>query len=484
MGDNLQQKTFSGAIWGFLSKFSIQGFGFIQGIILARLLMPSDYGLVAMVGIFTAISYTLVDSGFANALVRKQDRTAIDFSTVFDANVGISTVLCIILCACSGLIANFYHQPLLKDIVCLNALQLLLGSFITIQGVKMSIDLQFKQINIISIYSTILSGILSIILAFAGFGVMSIVYPGFFAILIRVLLYWHYQHWTPGIKFSLESFKTMFAYGSKLLASSLLDRVFINIYPIIIGKKFSAADLGQYTRANNYACIPSQTMIGIIGSVAFPVLSKLQDDDDRLRDVYRRMLRISAFVLFPIMIGMAALARPLVIVLITEKWAQCIVYLQILCFSQMWYPVHSLNLNLLQVKGRSDLFLRLEIVKKILYLVAIFASVPFGILAMCIAEVIMCFFCLIINTHYTKTFINIGFFDQMKDMFPSFVYSIFMGFAILGVTFFLDSDVAKLVVGIPVGGISYFIMASLTKSNDLAYVKILVRNNILSRFHG
>lgn len=482
MVESLQQKTFSGVAWGFVNNFATQIFFFIQGIILARILAPSDYGLVAMVAVFTAVSNVLVDSGFGSALIRKKNRTELDYSTVFDVNVCISLLLLIVLCSTSGLIAKFYRQPILAQIVCVNAVIIFLNSFMSIQGVKLTADLKFKQKNIINIVSAFASGITAIIMAFTGFGIWSLIYPNFITIVVNIILYWHFQHWFPGIRFSKESFRELFGFGSKLLASSLLDKIYTNIYPIIIGKCYSSDDLGYYTRASNYSQLPSTTVTGVLSGVAYPVLSDIQDDEERLSNAYRKLLRISAFIVFPVMIGLAALARPLIIVMITDKWEQSVIYLQILCLAMMWYPIHSLNLNLLNVKGRSDLFLKLEIIKKVLGVSILLITVPLGILALCIGSVFSSLISLSINTHYTGKIIHMGFWKQMMDLVPVLAYSLSMGALVWVVTLFIPSYAMKLIVGIPLGAIYYFGIAYITKSSELDYLKIIIENNILSRF--
>lgn len=483
MPSTLQQKTFSGVIWGFFSNFSLRLFYFVQGIILARLLSPSDYGLVAMVAVFTAVAQILVDCGFSSALIRKPNRTEIDYSTVFDVNLAVSIIMAVLLCLFSRSISAFYHQPILAKIVCLNALLIFLNSAIAVQGTKMSVDLRFKEKNIMNTIVSIVQGIVAIVMAYTGFGIWSLIFPAFISIPLNLLFYWHYQHWFPGVRFSKKSFKEMFGFGSKLLASGLLDTIYNNIYPIVIGKCFSAKDLGYYARSDGYSNLAPLTVSGIISSVAFPVLSKIQNDNDRLRNAYRKLLRLSAFILFPIMIGLAVIARPLIIVMITEKWESCILLLQILCFGRMLRPIHSLNLNLLQVKGRSDLFLQLEIIKKIIGILILCFTIPLGIVAMCIGSVFTSILCLAVNTYYTGKMINMGYWKQIKDLLPALLYSSCMGIIILfSITLIPSSNVTKLLIGIPIGIVSYLAIAHLTKSEDLTYLKILLKDNMVSRF--
>ena len=481
MFNNLRQKTFSGFIWSFCETIFLQGLGFIQGIIMARLLLPSDYGLIAMISIFFSISYCFIDSGFSIALIRKKNRSNIDYSTVYVTNIFLSFIFASTLCICSPLIANFYHEPILSKITCINALLMFVGSFISVQSTRLSINLKFKTKSIINIKTTILTGIFSIILAYLGYGVWALIYPNFLSIFIRAILFWHYQHWFPGFKFSFKTCKYFFSFGSKLLISGLLNTLYNNIYPIVIGKKFSATDLGYYSRADGYAALPSTTITGMLSRVTFPVLCEIQDNEERLEQAYRRLLRVSAYVVFPCMVGLAALARPLVITIITEKWENSIIYLQLLCFSLMWYPIHAINLNLLQVKGRSDLFLRLEVIKKIIGIGILCISIPLGLIYMCIGRIFSSIICLTVNTYYTGKLIHVGFFMQMKDLFPTLFYSFSMGIIVWICNQFISSLYLQIIVGALVGITYYITISWMNKSSELDYIILLLKQNVFKK---
>lgn len=481
MQDSLQKKTVSGLFWTFSQKFSLEIFAFIQGIVLARLLVPSDYGLIAMTQIFFAVSWCFIDSGFTSALTREKKRKDIDYSTVYVTNVCLTFFFASVLFGCSTLIADFYNEPILSDIVRANAVLLVLNSFNAVQGTRMTINLQFKELGIINIICNIPIGIITIILAFMGFGVWSLIYPNFLMPFLRFALYRHYQHWFPGYKFSWRIWRKHFRFGSNLLISSLIDTIWKNLYPIIIGKKFSASQLGYYSKAGSYAYLPSKTLQGMLGQVTFPILCSIQDDDTRLQNVYRRLIRVSCFITFPTLFGLAALAEPFIYLLITEKWAASIPYLQVLCLAAMWYPVHALNLNLLKVKGRSDLFLKLEIIKKGLALIIVFITAPFGVLYMCIGSVVLSFIALFINTYYTGKLINVGFMTQMKDVFPTFIYSLLMGLLIIGITYYIPNMWGKLVVGLIMGTVFYWGISTMMQSDELSYIKFLVKVHVLKK---
>lgn len=477
MADNLQKKTFFGVLWSLLEKFSIQAFGFAQGIILARHLHPSDYGMVGMLAVFLGISATFADAGFCSALVRKKNRTAIDYSTVYTTNVVISFVCFIILFLISPAVADFYNIPLLKDILRVNAVYLFINSFLAVQKARLSIQLKFKEQSKVFICSEITSGIVAIIMALMGYGVWSLVIPCYFGFVVKATMFWHVQHWFPHFGFSRQSFKEFWGFGSKLLATNLINSIYGNIYPVIIGKAFSATDLGYYSKAGGYAKLAPSTLDGVLLKVSYPVLSEIQDDTKRLGEVYRRMIRVSAYVVFPTVVGLAAIAEPFIKVLITDKWAQSIIYLQLLCFATMWAPIHTLNLNLLKVKGRSDLFLRLEIIKKILGLIIIAVTIPFGLIAMCIGRVAAGPIYLLINTYYTGKFINVSFLKQMKDIFPTLLYTLSMGVIVYITISFIDNSLLKIIIGIIVGFVYYLSVSILTKSSDLTYLRLLLKQN-------
>lgn len=475
MPQSLKQKTVKGVAWTSLDQVATLGFSFIIGVILARLLSPSDYGLLAMIAVFNAIAFAFINSGFGNALIRKPDLTENDNSTAFYFNIIAGVVMAGVIWLISPLVAKFYDKPILCQLLRVEGLLLVMSSFTIVQNSQLSRALNFKAKMIINISSQVIAGIIAIIAAYRGFGVWSLVIQHIASGFIRLILLWIISPWRPRGRWDKGSFGYLWGYGSKLLASGLLDTVYSNIYPIIIGKLFSAADLGQYSRAKGYADLPSQGLTGVLQQVTFPVLSQIQDDDERLASSYRRLLRFSVFLVFPIMIGMAALAYPLVIALVTDKWAQSVPYLQVICFASMWYPVHAINLNLLQVKGRSDLFLRLEIIKKAIITVAIFVCVPFGIMGICIGSICTSIICLAINTYYTGKLIHVGFLRQMMDMTPTLLASFAMGAIIYFAVMPFSNDVIKLAIGIPLGIVFYLAVARIFRMPELQEAIDIIR---------
>lgn len=475
MPESLKKKTVKGVAWTSLDQVVSLGFGFVIGVILARLLSPSDYGMLAMIAVFNAIAMAFVNSGFANALIRKPDLTEDDNTTAFSFNIVVAIVMIGVLWIVAPLVAKFYDKPILTSLLRVEAFLLVISSLRIVQNTQLSRALNFKAMMIINVVSQVIAGVIAIIAAYKGLGVWALVIQHYVSSITGLVLLWIISPWRPRGRWNRGSFGYLWGYGSKLLASGLLDTVYNNIYPIVIGKVYSAADLGQYSRAKGYAGLPSQGLTSVMQQVTFPVLSQIQENDDRLASSYRRLLRFSVFLVFPIMMVMAALARPLVISLVTDKWSQCVPYLQLICFASMWYPVHAINLNLLQVKGRSDLFLRLEIIKKAIVTIAIFICVPFGIMGICIGSICTSIISLVINTYYTGKLIHVGFLRQMQDMTPTLLASLVMGAIIYFAVMAFDSDIIKLAIGIPLGLVVYLSVAKVFRMTELQEAIDIIR---------
>ena len=431
------------------------------------MLLPEDYGVVAMLGVFMAVSSCFVDSGFANALIRKPDRTEDDFSTVFYYNLAVALLFYALLWFAAPYIADFYDKPILTDIARIVALGLIIGVLQSVMSVKLTIALDFKTMAKISVPANLLTGILGLWMAYSGYGVWALVYPNLIVGIFNVFMYWWYVRWLPSLVFSWKSFKAMFSYGSKLLASSLLDTIYGNISIIVVGKFYSAAQLGLYSKAFGLASLPSSNITGIMQKVTFPVLSSIQNEDKRLESAYRRFIRMSAFIVFPLMLGLSAVADPFVRILLTDKWEGTIYFFQIICFAMMWYPVHAINLSLLQVKGRSDFFLKLEVIKKIQGLIILSITIPMGLVAMCYGSVVGSLISLVWNTYYTKKIIGYGYFNQMRDIMPVLLHSLVMCVLVHLVVYFMPTLWLKLVVGIIVGAAYYIGGAYLMKFEEL-----------------
>lgn len=454
---SLKQKTFKGVIWSAVERFSTQGVQFLFGILLARLLTPNDYGMIAMLTIFMAVSQTFIDSGFGNALIRKPDRNEADKATVFFFNIFMAAACYGIIFLGAPFVAQFYKMPQLSDILRILAINLIIQAFGSIQRLNLTIDLNFKTLAKVSLIGAIVGGTAGLISAYNGLGVWSLVIQQMVTTSTRVVLFWTLVHWRPKTFFNKKSFKNMFGFGSKLLISGLLNTLYENVYDLIIGKVFSAGTLGNYSRASHFANFPSSNINGIFQRVTFPVLSKIQNDHDKLRVGYLKFLNMATLVVFPLMIGLSAIAKPFILLVLTDKWVDAILILQIICFAQMWYPVHSINLNMLQVLGRSDLFLKLEIIKKIVGIIILCVAIPHGIIAICYSQWVSTCFGLVINTYYSGKLLNAGLLTQLKMYIPTLLNSLVMGAICIGVTKLLPEQeyALQLALGITAGAVYY-----------------------------
>lgn len=440
-------------------------------IVLARLILPESFGAVAMLTIFTAIANVFVDSGFSTAIVRKTNRTEADCNTVFWFNIAVALFSYAVLFLCAPLIADFYDMHILKPVLRVSALGIIINSFAGLQRSLMTAEMQFKTLAKLSIVSLIISGTVGMVMAYYDFQVWALVAQTLVASVIGTIFIWWNSPWRPRLMFSKASFHEFFGFGSKLLASSLLDTIFSNIYGVIIGKVFKASDLAFYNRGQSLAAMTSSLPTGILQSVTFPTLCKLQNSDDALREGYRRILRISAFVIFPLCLGMGAVAYPLVNTLYTDTWIYAATLLQIMVFSMMWYPIHAINLNLLIVKGRSDLFFRLEVIKKVMVIAMLCVTVPLGLKALCYGGICNSLIASFINTHYTGKLLNLGFFTQLKDYYPSLLISGIMFVCVATLTHFMGNGALSLISGIALGIAIYLGSAIIFKRPELKELK-------------
>lgn len=476
MAESLKKKTVKGTLWSSVERFSVQAVQFVVMIFMARILTPSDYGIVGMITIFIAVSQSLVDSGFSQALIRKQDRTQIDNSTVFYFNIAVGITLYFILYFCAPPIAKFYNEPLLIPVTRMVALSLPLNSFAVVQRAILTIDINFKTQAKATLAAAIGSGVIGLILAYTGYGVWAIVWQQVSSVFINVILLWFFAKWKPSLQYSWYSFKNLFNFGSKLLASGLIDTLYKNIYLIVIGKVFKAADLGFYTRAKQFSDFASTNITGIFQRVTYPVLCTIQDNDQRLQNAYRKLLKISAYIIFPMMCGMSGVAKPMIIFILSEKWEYAGILLTPICLGAMWYPIHAINLNLLQVKGRSDLFLKLEIWKKIIGIVILVATLPLGLYWMLWGRVLSSIIALIINTHYTGKLIQLGFLSQMKDLSSILVLSLIMGTAVWAlVSFIMIPSGAALAAGISLGILIYVLGSKIFHLNEFEELLAIIK---------
>lgn len=474
MSKSLKQKAVSGVAWTSVERFTQQIIQFVLGVAIARILAPQDYGIVGMTAIFFAIATTFIDSGFGSALIQKKDRSEVDYSTCFYFNVLVGVFLYAILWLASPAIAEFYRTPILCDVTRVLGLTMLINSLSISQTAKMTAEMRFKEMAIISIVTQLITGFLGLYLAYNGWGVWALVFQQLSSCVARLLMMELFLKWYPRWVFSKVSFRYMFSYGSKILCSGLINTIYDNLYTLVIGRAFSAKEVGYYNRGNQFATLPTTTILSIFMKVAFPLMAEVQDDAEKLKKAYKKFLRVPLFVLYPILFGLIALAKPLILVFLGEKWLSAVPLLQVLCIGSFFDPLTHINLNILYVKGRTDLVLRLELIKKPIAFVLLFAMIPLGLWWLCFGRAIYGFIAYCFNCYYTGRFINFGFWKQMYYNVPVLVKSGIMGALCYGCLFVFDKPWIQLLVGILVGLVSYLVMVIVTKDETLNDVKQII----------
>jgi teichuronic acid exporter len=435
MNDSLRHKTIRALLWSFLEFLLTRSTQLIVGILLARLLLPEQFGLIGILTVFIAIMQAFIDGGFGAALIQKRDVTHADLCSIFYFNIAIGLVVAAWMWAAAPWITDFYRQPILTPMMRALSLTIVLNSLGMIQSSILTKEINFKLQAKVSWIASGLSGIIGVSLAAMHFEVWSLVFQQISAALFRTMCLWRISSWRPAFIFSFNSLSEMFSFGSRMLFSRLLNQFFDNIYSLVIGKLFSATDLGYFLRARDLREIPSQTLLEVVGRVSFPVFSSIQDDPARLRKAMKKAMTASVMVNFPMMIGLAAIARPLVIVLLTPKWADCVPYLQLLCLVRLLYPLHLINLNVLQAMGRSDLFFRLEIIKKILVATNLAISWQWGITAIIFGMFVLEIIGYYLNSYYAGQLIGYPSSEQLRDVVSYLIMSILMGICLFSANF-------------------------------------------------
>ena len=482
---SLKLKTVSGLIWSFVDTMAGQGISLIVGIILARLLSPREFGLIGMITVFIAVSESFINSGFSSALIRKKDCTDTDYSTVFYFNLVTGAIFYLLLFISAPAISGFFNEPELKAVLQVMGIVLIIDSFTIIQKTILTKRIDFKLQAKISVIASTVSGIVAIIMAFSGFGVWALVAQRVINQGLNSLFLWIWNRWKPLLVFSIKTFKELFGFGSKLLLSGLIDTIYRNVYYLIIGKFFSAQELGFYSRADGFKNLPSQNLNTIVSRVTYPVLSSIQDDIPRLRDNYQKLIRTIMFITFILMLGMAAVAEPMIHTLIGAKWEPAIIYLQMLCFVGMMYPLQALNLNMLQVQGRSDLFLKLEVIKKIIGIPIIVIGIFFGIKMMIAGMMVNTLIAYYLNSYWSGAKIGYSFKKQVKDILPSFILALIMSIFVYFLGELLPfSYPVKLLIQVLFGGLFVFVFCEITKFRDYIFAKELVLEKIHSLKKG
>ncbi|ABI38399.1 polysaccharide biosynthesis protein [Shewanella sp. MR-4] len=472
---DLASKTKKGLQWSALERFLTQGIQLAITLYLARLLGPTAFGLVGMLAVFIAIANVFVDSGFTSALIRKTDRTESDLVTAFYYNIVMAGLCYFALYISAPLVADFYQQAELQTLLRILGLVVLINAFTLIPRVKLNVVMDFKTQAKISVLSVLISGSAAIILATNGYGVWALVTQTLLNASCATFLFNLFAPWLPRGRITKHAFNYLFGYGSKLLLSGLLDVIYNNLYQIIIGKKFSPAVVGQFTQANQLASVPVSTLTGIIQRVTFPLFSQLQDDPDKMANAYRQTLKLSALVIFPLIVALGLIAKPLFTSLLGEQWQGAAALLSVLCLGYMLYPIHSINLNLLQVTGRSDLFLKLEVMKKVIGVTVLLLSIPYGVLAMCLGFTLTSYLALLLNTYYTAKLTHLSQWQQCKDILPIWLAVIFAAAVGYGAGLYFLQSWLQIAVNLSVALLMYGMYLVLAQKPLLLQLRSILR---------
>jgi O-antigen/teichoic acid export membrane protein len=467
---SLVVKSVSGTIWTLLDIIFNKAIYFIATLVLARLLGPSEFGLIGMIMVFFTIGTALVDSGLSVSLVRTPNLDDVEYSTIFYMNLAMSLIAYLFVFLLAPFVADFYTQPILKSLIRIYCLGFIITALRMIAQAKLVIEMNFKKIAILNIPGNIIGLFVGVWMAINGFRVWSIVGLYLSTQIAATLMYWIFIKWRPKLIFSVEKMKHHWSFGYKLMISAQLNTVFDNIYNILIGKLYSVQSLGYYERAytlNNY---PVSILSGIISKVSLPLLSQISEDKQRTLKVYRKILMLSFFISAPLMLGALVLAKPLFILFLGEQWLPAVPFFQILCLAYMLYPIHSLNINILSVYGKSNLFLKLEIIKKVMVVVLVLVTVNFGIYGLVLSSVIASVAALFINTYYSGGLILYYTKDQLKDILPTLIISIFMAIVMYFVSVFLADYVSIVQIIVPATvGVSVFAFLSYITKNESLY---------------
>ncbi len=477
------KKVIYNFIWRFAERCGAQAVQFIVSIVLARLLVPEVYGTIALITVITAILNVFVDSGMGSALIQKKDADSVDFSTVFYFNMCVCIILYIGLFISSPWIAYFYKDATLTPVIRVLGLTIVISGVKNIQQAYVSKTMQFKRFFFSTLGGTIGAAVIGIWMAYKGFGVWALVAQQIFNVTVDTLILWISVKWRPKREFSFDRLKGLFSYGWKLLASALLETIYNNIRQLIIGKMYSASDLAFYNRGKQFPDVLITNINTSIDSVLLPTMSQEQDNTERVKTMTRRAIKTSTYIIAPLMMGLAFCATPVIRLILTEKWLACVPFMQIFCVTSMFYPVHTGNLNAIKAMGRSDIFLKLEIVKKIVGIILLLSTMWSGVMAMAYSLLASSVLSQIINSWPNRRLLNYGYLEQLKDILPGIILAVVMGMCVYPIQWLGMSDVVTLCIQVPLGAIIYILGSILFKLESFEYVWNMVKPYILKVSH-
>lgn len=477
MGNNdIKSKTFSGLFWRFAERCGAQGVTFIVSIVLARILDPNTYGTVALITVLISILQVFIDSGLGNALIQKSDADHLDFSSVFFFNILMCTIIYIFLFISAPYIARFYSNSELTPAIRVLGLTLIIAGLKNIQQAYVSRNLLFKKFFFSTLGGTIGASIVGISLAYLGYGIWALVGQLLFNNLVDTIILWITVDWKPRLEFSLSRLKKLLSFGWKLLVSSLIDTIYNNLQQLIIGKWYSSSDLAFYNQGKQFPSVIVNNINTSIDSVLLPVISKEQNNQEIVKSMTRRAIKTSSYIMAPIMIGLACVASTLVSIILTDKWLECVFFLRVFCISYMFYPIHTANLNAIKAMGRSDLFLKLEIEKKIVGFIILIFTMRLGVEAMALGMLLNSLINQFINSFPNKKLLNYSYFDQIKDIIPNLLIAGIMGLIVLFVGTLISNIYISLIIQIIVGMGLYICLSFLTKNDSFSYLLKVIKN--------
>ena len=462
-------------LWRFAERCGAQGVSFIVSIVLARLLTPDDYGLVAIVTVIISILNVFIDSGMGSSLIQKKDTDDLDFSSVFYFNVFFCLVIYAGLFICAPLLATIYKNDNLTPIIRVVGLTIVISGLKNIQMSYVSKTMQFKKFFFATLGGTISAAIIGIVMAVNGFGVWALVAQHLLNTLIDTIILWFNVKWRPKLMFSIKRLKSLFSYGWKLLASNLLDNIYNNMRQLVIGIMYASTDLAFYNKGKSFPWLVIENINSSINSVLLPTMSSEQNNIYRIRDMVRRSIKVSIYIMAPIMMGFFFIASPFIELLLTEKWLPCIPFLRIFCITYMFYPIHTANINAILALGRSDVFLKLEIIKKVMGLVILLISMPFGVMAMAYSLLATTILSMIINSWPNKKLINYNFICQLKDMLPNILLAVFMGICVWTISLLNLSNILTLLIQGILGVLIYVSGSIIFKVDSFYYILGIIK---------
>ena len=466
MMGSLRKQVISGVLWRFAEQFGTQIITFVVSIILARLLGPEEFGTVALLTIFMALSQCLVNSGFGTALIQKKDADDLDFNSVFYLNLASSILIYGVLWVGAPVIAGFYGKPVLIPVLRVSAIKLIFDGLSGIQNAVLARQMLFNRSFWITLSGTLVGGITGIWMAYSGFGIWALVWSSLLGGGVSTTARWFLIGWRPAFQFSWQRLAGLFKFGSRMLGSSLLDTFFTQIYGLLIGKWYSASDLAYFNRGEHIPQMAMNSVQGSISSVIFPALSKMQDDKAKLKRAMRKVMQTSSFFVFPMMFGLAAVSKPLILVLISEKWLPAVPYMQLACLSYAFWPIHVANLQAIQACGRSDVFLNLEMIKKIMLIVVLFVTFKHGVLAIALGRLFIAPLSVYINSFPNKRLIDYSQAEQLRDLSPEFILSVFMAVVAWSMSLLFKNIVFQLMSGV-VSGVVVYVFGALVIRRSL-----------------